>query len=238
VFLARPIVFLAERATHTKGWKAMFLRATRVQTPPDKVNDAIKNFETNILKGLRSAPGNQGASLLVNRQTGAGIGITYWESAKALAASEQIGTQSRTQSVKNVPGSQIVNVERAELMIMDRVAAPKEGSFVRVVTANGDPEKLDASIVQMRNQVLPLLKAQKGYRATIAAVDRQTGRLSVSTVWDSKADLDASEGKLAGPRAEVARLAGAGPHDVQVEIFETAVVELSAAATQTSTARA
>jgi hypothetical protein len=28
----------------------------------------------------------------------------------------------------------------------------------------------------------------------------------------------------------VARLAGAGPHDVQVEIFETAVVELSAAA--------
>jgi heme-degrading monooxygenase HmoA len=216
----------------------MFLRATRIQTPTEKVNEAIKNFETNILKGLRSAPGNQGAVLLVNRQTGAGMGITYWESAKALAASEQVGTQSRTQAIKNVPGTQIVNVERAELMIMDRAASPKEGSFIRLVTANGDPEKLDAAIVHMRNQVLPLLKAQKGYRATIASVDRQSGRLSVSTVWDSKADLDASEGKLAGPRAEVARLAGAGPHDVQVEIFETAVVELSAAATQTTTARA
>jgi len=216
----------------------MFLRATRVQTPPDKVNEAIKNFETNILKSLRSAPGNQGASLLVNRQTGAGIGITYWESAKALAASEQIGTQSRTQVTKNVPGSQIVNVERAELMIMDRTAAPKEGSFLRLVTANGDPEKLDAAIVHMRNQVLPLLKAQKGYRATIASVDRLSGKLNVSTVWDSKADLDASESKLAGPRAEVAKIAGAGAHDVQVEIFETAVVELSAAAAQTQTARA
>jgi hypothetical protein len=215
----------------------MFLRATRVQTPPDKVNDAIKNFETNILKGLRSAPGNQGASLLVNRQTGAALGITYWESAKALASSEQIGTQSRTQATKNVPGSQIVNVERAELMIMDRAAAPKQGSFVRSVTANGDPEKLDAAIVHIRNQVLPLLKSQKGYRATIASVDRQSGRLSVSTVWDSKADLDASEGKLAGPRAEAARLAGAGPNDVQVEIFETAVVELSAAATQQPAAK-
>jgi heme-degrading monooxygenase HmoA len=211
----------------------MFLRATRVQTPPDKVNEGIKNFETNILKNLRSAPGNQGAALLVNRQTGAGIGITYWESAKALAASEQIGTQSRAQTVKNVPGSQIVNVERGELMIMDRVATPKDGSFVRVVTANGDPEKLDAAIVHMRNHVLTLLKAQKGYRATIASVDRQSGRLSVSTVWDSKADLDASETKLAGPRAEVARLAGAGPQDVQVEIFETAAVELSAAASAT-----
>ena len=208
----------------------MFLRATRVQAPPDKVNEAIKNFETNIVKGAQSAPGNQGAVLLVNRETGAALGITYWESAKALAASEQIGTQSRTQTVKNVPGSQIVNVERAELMIMDRVAEPKEGSFVRVVTANGDPEKLDAGIVHIRNHVLPLLKAQQGYRATIAAVDRQSGRVTVSTVWDSKANLDASEDRLAGPRAEVARLAGAGPHDVQVEIFETAVVELSTAA--------
>lgn len=208
----------------------MFLRATRVQSPPDKVDEAIKNFETNILKGLRSAPGNQGASLMVNRQTGEAIGVTYWESAKALANSEQIGAQSRTQSVKSVPGSQIVNVERAELMIMDRVAAPKAGSFIRLTTANGDPDKLDAAIVHLRNQVLPLLRAQKGYRATIASVDRLSGRFSASTVWDTKADLDASESKIAGPRAEVAKAAGAGAHDVQVEIFETAVVELSAAA--------
>ena len=212
----------------------MFLRATRVQTPPDKVNEAIKNFETNILKGVRSAPGNQGAALLVNRETGSALGITYWESAKALAASEQIGIESRVKSTQNVPGSQIVNVERAELMIMDRAAAPKAGSFVRLVTVNGDPEKLDAGIVQIRNHVLPVLKSQKGYRATIASVDRLEGRLSASTVWDTKADLDASESKLAGPRAEAAKAAGAGPHDVQVEIFETAVVEFSAAVAQTT----
>ena len=216
----------------------MFLRATRVQTPPDKVNEAIKNFETNILKGLRSAPGNQGASLVVNRQTGEALGITYWESAKALANSEQIGTQSRTQSVKSVPGSQIVNVERAELMIMDRVAAPKAGSFIRLTTANGDPDKLDAAVVHLRNQVLPLLRAQKGYRAAIVSIDRMSGLFSASTVWDTKADLDASESKIAGPRAEVAKAAGAGANDVQVEIFEAAVVELSAAASTTQQAAA
>jgi heme-degrading monooxygenase HmoA len=212
----------------------MFLRATRIQSPPDKVEQAIENFETNIVKGLRSAPGNQGAVLLVNRQTGAALGVTYWESAKALAASEQTGIQSRTQATKSVPGTQIVNVERAELMIMDRSAAPKAGTFVRMVTVNGDPEKVDAGIVQIRNHVLPVLKAQKGYQATIASVDRQTGRLSASTVWATKADLDASESKLAGPRAEAAKAAGAGPHDVQVELFETAVIEISTAVTQTA----
>jgi len=211
----------------------MFLRATRVQVPPDKVEAAIENFKTNTVKSLRAAPGNQGAVLLVNRQTGAGLGITYWESAKALAAAEQTGIQSRTQTTKNVPGTQIVNVERAELMIMDRTEAPKSGTFVRLVTVNGDPDKMDAGIVQIRNHVLPVLKAQKGYRATIASVDRQTGRLAASTVWETKADLDASESKLAGPRAEAAKAAGAGPNDVQVEIFETAFVEISAAVAQT-----
>ena len=216
----------------------MFLRATRIQTPPDKIGAAIDNFETNIVKNLRSAPGNQGVGLLIDRHSGAGLAISYWESTKALAASEQTGSQSRTQATKNVPGTQIVNVERAELMIMDRAGAPKQGTFTRLTTVNCDPEKLDAAIVQLRNHVLPVLKAQKGYRATVAAVDRQSGRLSAATTWDSKVDLDASESTIAGPRAEVARIAGAGPHDVQVEIFETAFIELSAVATQTTTARA
>lgn len=209
----------------------MFLRATRIQASPDKVEAAIENFETGALKTLRSAPGNQGAVLLVDRKTGAALGVTYWESVKALASSEQVGIQARTQAATST-GARIVNVERAELMIMDRAAAPKAGTFVRLVTANGDPEKLDAAIVQIRNHVLPILKAQHGYQATVAAVDRQIGRLSVSTVWETQADETASESKLAGPRAEVAKIAGAGPHDVQVEIFETAVVDMSAAVTQ------
>jgi len=213
----------------------MFIRVTRVQAPPDKLQEAMQNYESNILKTVRATPGNQGAVLLINRQTGAGLGVTYWESAKALAASEQMGNQTRMESAKAVPGSQIVNVERGELMIMDRAAAPKAGSMVRAVTVNGDPEKLDAAIVQIRNNVLPILKAQKGYRATIVSVDRQTGRLAASTVWDTKADLDASESKIAGPRAEVAKIAGAGPLDVTVEVFETAVVELSAVTAQVIT---
>ena len=210
----------------------MFLRATRIQAPPDKVDAAIENFKASTVKTLRSAPGNQGAVLLVDRKSGAALGVTYWESVKALASSEQTGMEARTQAATSA-GARIVNVERAELMIMDRAAAPKAGTFVRLVTANGDPEKLDAAIVYIRNQVLPILKAQHGYQATVASIDRQTGRLSVSTVWETKDDETASESKLAGPRAEAAKIAGAGPHDVQIEVFETAVVDISAAVTQT-----
>ncbi len=213
----------------------MFLRATRVQAPPDKVQEAIQNFEKNILPGVRKTPGNLGAALLINRQTGAGLGITYWESAKAMSASEQMGIQTRAQSVKDVPGTSIVNVERGELMIMDRAAEPKVGTFLRLVTVNGDPQKLDAAIVHIRNHSLPIAKALKGYRALVAAVDRQTGRLSASTTWDTMADLDASESKMAGTRAEAAKIAGAGPSDVTIEIFESTVVELVGASAKVTT---
>jgi hypothetical protein len=213
----------------------MFLRATRVQGSPDNTEAALENYKRNILPVVRKTPGNQGAVLLVNRQTGAGLGVTYWESAKALAASEQMGIQARTESAKAVPGSQIVNVERGELMIMDRAAEPKVGTFLRLVTINGDPQKLDAAIVHIRNHSLPIAKAVKGYRALVAAVDRQTGRLSASTTWDTMADLDASESKMAGTRAEAAKIAGAGPSDVTVEIFESAVVELVGASAKVTT---
>ena len=206
----------------------MFIRGTRVQVPTDKLDAAIANFKQQVIPNASAAKGYAGAALLLDRKTGSGIGVTYWETAKALSESEQVGIKTRTDAAKNVPGTQIINVERYEIVIMDRAQAPKSGSFARQNTLSGDPDKVDAATVFVRNKVLPVLKAQKGYRATIMGVDRQTGRSFVSSVWDSQADLHASEDKVAGLRKEAAQAAGA--KDVQVEIFESAVVELTATA--------
>jgi heme-degrading monooxygenase HmoA len=205
----------------------MFIRGTRVQTAPDQIDQAIENFKKQVIPTVRAAPGYLGATLLVDRKTGTGVGVTYWDTAKHLSASEQIGIQTRTQAAKNVPGTQIINVERAEIVIMDRAQPPKSGTFSRVNTISGDPDKVDAATVFLRNQVLPVLKTLKGYRATIMAVDRQTGRSIVSTGWDTLADLEASENKVTDLRKEAAQAAGA--ENVQIEIFEAPVVEVTAA---------
>jgi hypothetical protein len=215
----------------------MYIRATRVQTPPDKVEDAIRNFENNILKRVKAAQGNLGGLLLVNRKTGDGIGITYWESGKALGASEQTGIDSRTSSIQAVPGTRIINVERAEVMILDRAAQPKAGVFMRVITGAGDPDKLDAGINVARTKALPILKALKGYRSFSAFIDRQSGRVSTSTSFETLDDLEASESKVAAVRAEFAKAAGISPETLKVEIFEAPVVDLSAALTAAQSAR-
>lgn len=216
----------------------MYIRATRVQSPPDKVEESIRNFQANVIKRMSGLPGYQGAVLLVNKQTGEGQGLTYWESARALGASEQSGIDSRTQAVSTVPGTRIINVERAQIMIMDRAAAPKAGSFIRAVSGSGDPDKLDAGVNFARTKALPILKALKGYRAFIVAIDRQTGRVFTSSVWDTKADLEASESKIAAARAEFAKIVDIEPETLKVEIFEGGVVELSDAAAALTPSRA
>jgi heme-degrading monooxygenase HmoA len=204
----------------------MYLRATRVQVPPDKVKDAIHDFETNIAAAVRKTPGNVGAALVVNRQTGEALGITYWDSARSLAASELTGT-GRAGMARRISGMQIVNVERGEVVIMHRAAEPKVGTAVRLTSAAGDIDKLDAGVSFVRTKVLPISKAQKGYRATVGAVDRQSGRSFVSSTWDTMADLEASEKAISHLRQEAAKAAGLMPETVKIEIFEAAYFDLA-----------
>jgi len=206
----------------------MFIRGTRVQTPHEKIDDAIANFKKQVMPNASKAPGYVGAALLIDRKSGAGIGITYWESAKALTNSEQVGIQTRTNAVQNVTGTQIVNVERYEIVLMDRNAPPKADTFIRVNELNADPDKLEALIAFTKSKVLPTLKPIKGFRSMVVGVDRGTGRCAISTTWDTLADLQASEGKVTGLRQEAAKTAGAD--GVEVEIFEVPVIELMPAA--------
>ncbi|TMD38132.1 MAG: hypothetical protein E6I89_07640 [Chloroflexi bacterium] len=201
----------------------MFLRATRVQSPPDAIEKGIAYFKEKVVPAAKATPGNAGAVLLVDRKTGSAVGLTLWETAQALSASEQMGITSRTQSAAAMGGS-IVNVERFEQVIQERTQPPKAGTFVRLNTVVGVPEKVDNAIKFVQNQVLPELKAQKGYRGLIMNVDRMTGRSIVSTIWDTLADLEASEVKASGLRRDAAAAAGAA--DIKVEIFEAAFAEI------------
>ncbi len=200
----------------------MYVRATRVQSPPDAIEKGIAYFKEKVVPAAKAAPGNAGAVLLVDRKTGSAVGITLWETAQALSASEQMGMTSRTQSAAAMGGS-IVNVERFEQVIQDRAQPPKAGVFVRFNTVAGTPQRIDNAIKFMEKQ-LPVVRAQKGYRALLMNVDRMTGRSTVATVWDTRADLEASEAKVSGLRRDAA--AAAGATDVKVEIFEAAFAEV------------
>ena len=201
----------------------MYGRMTRLQSSPDSIDKGISFFKENVAPKARSTPGNAGAILLVDRKSGAAIGITLWETTEALNASEQFGISSRTQSATAAGGS-VIDVYRYEQVMADRAQPPKVGTFVRLNTVHGSPDKLDNVVKFMQKQVLPALKAQKGYRALVMNINRTTGRSTVSTIWDTLADLEASESAVSGLRRDAADAAGA--KDVKVEIFESVFSEI------------
>src|SRR5260370_32523621 len=152
------------RSSKSEEVALMYLRATGVQSPPDAIEKGIAYFKETVVPAVKAAPGNAGAVLLVDRKTGSGVGITLWETAQALSASEQMGITSRTQSAAAMGGA-IVNVERFEQVIQDRAQPPKAGHFVRQNTVAGTPERIDTPIKFIAKQVLPVLPTQNGYRA-------------------------------------------------------------------------
>jgi hypothetical protein len=85
----------------------------------------------------------------------------------------------------------------------------------RLVTITGADVNGAAKFLEER--VAPVASQQKGFRQLAAAGDRSRGVLTALTVWESRADLDASESVFAKARQEGLDTFGG---QLTVEIFE------------------
>jgi heme-degrading monooxygenase HmoA len=65
------------------------------------------------------------------------------------------------------------------------------------------PERIDATIEEFREQQLPGIEEQAGYKGVLVMLNRSTGQAAALTFWESEADLHASE-RLAARAREAA----------------------------------
>lgn len=69
----------------------MFARVMKVQIQKNKLDQAVFTYRESVLPEARRQPGFQGATLLTDRATGAGLSITLWESEADMLAGERTG---------------------------------------------------------------------------------------------------------------------------------------------------
>ena len=93
----------------------------------------------------------------------------------------------------------------------------------RITTVTG-ATKIDEGVEHLRDQVVPELQQQKGYRGLTANGDRAAGIVGVLTLWDTQDDLDASESMVEKVRREA--VAAFGGSTQTVERFEQTVAEV------------
>ena len=64
---------------------------------------------------------------------------------------------------------------------------------VRIVTAQVQPDKIDETILIYRDSVGPAFKQQPGFKGTLLLMDRNTCKSISIVIWETEADLKASE---------------------------------------------
>jgi len=82
---------------------------------------------------------------------------------------------------------------------------------------------IEEGIDFLRDQVVPQLQQQNGFRGLSASGDRASGRVNVLTMWDTEADLDASESMAEKARADATKVIGG---QASVERYEQLLWEM------------
>ncbi len=94
----------------------MHARLTTIQMDPSRIDDALQSLRDNDVPQFEQIDGFKGFTLLVDREGGKGVGISFWESAEAMQASEEAVKAARQQAAEAAGARSAPVVERYEVV--------------------------------------------------------------------------------------------------------------------------
>ncbi len=95
----------------------------------------------------------------------------------------------------------------------------------RMSSLEGPTDQIDEGLRHVREQVLPLLQQQDGFRGFIALSDRQSGKVVGVSFWESEQAMQASEEVGDRTRSDSAEAVSGAV--VGVERYEVGLFEMS-----------
>ena len=113
----RTSVETYEVAINELSGEAAAARMTRLSGSADRIDESIRFAQESILPQARRMDGWRGVVSLVDRRTGTGALLTFWESAEAMRASEDQADRLRTQTAEGT-NQTIAGVEWFEVASM------------------------------------------------------------------------------------------------------------------------
>jgi hypothetical protein len=96
--------------------------------------------------------------------------------------------------------------------------------YARHVTVHGSPDKVEEAIRSVQETILPVLRECAGFKGQLFLVDRDKGEAIGISLWDTEANMRASEEKVRPVREQTADQAGASSAP-DVALYELPVFE-------------
>src|SRR5215213_5701904 len=111
----------------------MHARLTTIEAPPDRMDDATRHVQEQILPQLQQLDGYKGFIALRDRGSGRVRGVALWESEEALRATDEAAARIRG-GVVEATGGTVASVENYEVVVFE---APSTGPVSAVTDTVG-----------------------------------------------------------------------------------------------------
>ena len=94
----------------------MFARVSTFTGASDQVDEAVRQVREDVLPRTEQLDGYRGSYLLVDRENGKSLAVTFWESEEAMRESEESASTLRSE-IADALGTQMIGVERYEVAV-------------------------------------------------------------------------------------------------------------------------
>jgi len=200
----------------------MYARVAAFEGDMSQVDDLIGTVQERMRSG-EELPGAKRFLMLLDREGGTSLGITFFENEEAIRAAEPTFERMGDEIPEDMRGRR-TSVETYEVAIDDIADGARAA---RVSSLEGSQDGIDKGIAFIKEQIIPEAADLTGWRGVLTLADRQTGRAKTITFWDGPESLRASEARADELRASAAEVMGDRIADVSR--YEVALHEVPVA---------
>jgi heme-degrading monooxygenase HmoA len=95
----------------------MHARTTTLDLDPSRIDDAVRQLESEDVPTFKEIDGFKGFTLLGDRSAGKVIGVSFWESEEKMQASEEAVKESRQRAAETGGATGSPAVEHYEVLL-------------------------------------------------------------------------------------------------------------------------
>jgi heme-degrading monooxygenase HmoA len=187
----------------------MYARVAEFDNPrlsePSLVDELMKGARESAPRWQDALPNAQGHMMLIDRQNGRGLGITFFENEAQIREAEPVFERMGDEMPEDTRGKR-VGVSSYEVLTAE---GGEDAKAARLTTFEGDPGRIDEATKTSIETVLPRAKQMSGWKGVFSLADRRSGKVLLVTLWESPESMQASEAQGEKLRQENAE-AGAG----------------------------
>ncbi|MDQ3671521.1 MAG: hypothetical protein M3364_03655 [Actinomycetota bacterium] len=200
----------------------MHARVATFEGDSSRIDNLVGTIRERMSAG-DEIPGAKRFLMLIDREGGMTLGITFFDSEDAIQAAEPIFDKMGDEVPEKLRGRR-TSVETYEVAVDDIAGSARAA---RVSTLEGSPEGIEKGIAFINETILPEAADLTGWRGMLTLADRTSGKAKTITFWDTQETLRASEARGNELRAQAAE--AMGDTITSVERYEVALNEVPAA---------